>query len=190
MTNKISFRFVLLVFMIIAAAFSRLLPHPPNFTPIGGMALFGAAYFTQKYWAFLIPALALWVSSLILDNVFYAQYYEGFVWFSNPFVYLAFGAIVLLGLVSLKKVKPMNVLGASLGASVIFFLISNFGAWLSFNMYPMTFEGLMMSYTAAIPFFLNTLAGDLFFTTVLFGGFALLQRQYPTLAELKAVYAK
>lgn len=189
MNNKINLRFALLALMILLAAFSRLLPHPPNFTPIGGMALFGAAYFSKKYWAFLIPALAIWISSLVLDNIFYAQYYEGFVWFSNPFVYIAFAAIVILGVTTLKNVKPLNLLGASLGASTIFFLISNFGSWLSFNMYPKTLEGLMMSYTAGIPFFMNTLAGDLFYTTVLFGSFALLQNRYPSLGQLKVVSA-
>ena len=171
MKKKHNFHFGILIVMLIIAAMSRLLPHPPNFTPIGGLALFGAAYFGRKYWAFIIPIVALWVSNLILDNVVYAQYYDGFVWFSNPMVFIAFAAIVVFGLFSLKKVKPVNLLGASLGASLIFFLISNLGSWLSYGMYPMNFAGLIECYIAAIPFFPNTLAGDLFFTAVLFGSF-------------------
>lgn len=177
MNKKNNFHFGILVVMIIAAALSRLLPHPPNFTPIGGMALFGAAYFTKKYWALIIPILALWFSSLLLDNIVYAQYYDGFVWFSNPMVYIAFVAIVAFGWLSLKKIKPANLLGASLGASLIFFIISNLGSWVSYGMYPMNLAGLLECYIAAIPFFPSTLAGDLFFTAVLFGGYELIKNR-------------
>jgi len=179
--SKINLRFGILALMILLAAFSRLLPHLPNFTPIGGMALFGAAYFSKKYFAFIVPFVALWASNLVLDNIFLSQYYEGFVWFSNPLVFVGFAFIVLLGLKVLKKVKPLNLLGASLAASLIFFLVSNFGTWLSGGMYPKSFGGLMVCYTAAIPFFWNTLLGDLFYVTVLFGAFELVKRQYPAL---------
>jgi len=159
--------------LIIITALSRLLPHLPNFTPIGGIALFGAAYFTKKYWAFIIPFVALWASDLILNNVIYAQYFDGFVFFSSSFYWTvaAFAAIILIvsNTKLLNKIKPINLLGASLTASIIFFLVSNFGVWMS--MYPKTFAGLMTCYTAGIPFFWNTLAGDLFYVTTLFGIF-------------------
>ena len=181
--RNISLRFGLIVLMIVLAAASRFMPHPPNFTPIGAMGLFGAAYFTKKYWAFLIPLLALWFSDLILNNVVYAQYYDSFQWMGNVWVYLAFALVVVLGFGLLKKVSPKNLLGASLAASVIFFLITNFASWLMpISPYPATFSGLMACYTAGIPFFWNTLAGDLFFTAVLFGSFELVQYRFPQLA--------
>jgi hypothetical protein len=161
--------------LIIIAALSRFIPHPPNFTPIGGIALFGAAHFTKKYWAFIIPFIGLWASDLILNNVVYAQYFDGFVLFSPSFYWTvaAFATIVLImsNTNLLKEIKPMKLLGASLMASVIFFLVSNFGSWMSGAMYPKTFAGLMTCYTAGIPFFWNTLAGDLFYVTSLFGIF-------------------
>ncbi len=177
--------------MILLAALSRLLPHPPNFTPVSGMALFGAAYFSRKYLAYLVPFLALWISNLILDNVIYAQYYDGFQWFSQPYVFLAIVLIALFGSKVLRKINLGRIIGASLGASVIFFLVSNFGAWMHGHTYPLTFEGLMTCYWMAIPFlsnpgaehyfFLNSVIGDLFYTGVLFGSFALIRQSFPQL---------
>ncbi|MCB0663475.1 MAG: hypothetical protein KDC24_12095 [Saprospiraceae bacterium] len=171
--------------MVLLAAVSRFLPHPPNFTPIGGMALFGAAYFSRKGLALIIPFVALWLSNLVLDNVVYAQYYDGFVWFSNPMVFVGFAAIVAMGLFTLRKVNTRNILGSSLLASVLFFLISNFGTWLAGSgvMYTKDFSGLMTCYAAGIPFFWNTLAADLFYVGVLFGSWQYITSRYPTLAS-------
>ena len=172
--------------MVLVAAMSRLLPHPPNFTAVGATALFGAAYFTKKYWAFLIPFLALWISDLILNNVVYGAYFEGFTFFSEFMIwnYIAFGLMILLGSQVLKKIKPMNLLGVSLGASAIFFLVTNFGTWyVDFaNIYPDNFAGLMAAYAAGLPYFLNTIVGDLFYVGVLFGAFELVKQRYPNLA--------
>jgi hypothetical protein len=183
--NKFNIRWVILVIMIVAAASFRLLPqlfglnHFFNFSPIGGMALFGAAYFTRKWNAFIVPFLALWVSNLILDNVIYAQYYNGFAWFANWEVYLAFAAIVGVGFVVLKKITTFRLIGASLSASVLFYLITNFFVWATGTMYAKSLAGLIACYIAAIPFFWNTLAGDLFFVALLFGTFELAKKHAP-----------
>lgn len=189
--EKINIRFFVLVVLIVIAACFRFIKMPPNFSPITGMALFGAAYFSRKYLAILIPFLVLWLSNLVLDNVFYAQWYDGFQWFSQPFVFAAFAVIVLIGLVFLKKVNFYRVIAASLSASILFFLITNFGSWLGSPIYPQTFEGLLTCYTAGIPFitnpgaehyfFLNTVFGDLLFTGGLFGAFELMKIQFPRL---------
>lgn len=186
MKDKMNVRFGLIALMVLVAAMSRLLPHPTNFTPIGGMALFGAAYFTKKYWAFLIPFLALWFSDLILNNVVYAAYQEGFTLFPTYAIwsYVAFGAIVLMGTQVIKKIKIPTLVGASFAASLIFFLLTNFGVWFAdpMNMYPDTAAGLVAALAAGIPYFWGTLAGDLFYTAVMFGAFEMVKRQYPTLA--------
>jgi hypothetical protein len=163
------------------AALSRLLPHPPNFAPIAGMGLFGAAYFSKKYFAFLIPFVAYWISDLILNNLIYAQYYEGFQWFGSLAVYASFALIIVLGFVLLKKVNVNRLLAAGLISSILFFLITNFGSWIGSTAYPQTFSGLIASYVAGIPFFWNTIAGDLFYITVLFGSFEMVKRRYPQL---------
>ena len=185
-TTNSSLRFFLLAGLIIVAAITRILPHPPNVTPIGGMALFGAAYLGRKYLALLLPLLALWLSGLFLDNVVYSAYYDGFTWFSQPAVFIAFLLIVGLGWLALKKVSPMRLFGASLSASVIFFLVTNFGVWLQGGLYPPTFSGLMACYGAGLPFLRNTVLGDMFFVGALFGTFEWLQYRFPALRTQRA----
>lgn len=185
MNRKINLRLGILSLLVFSVALSRLLPHPPNFTPVGAMGLFGAAYFSRKYLAFVVPFAAMWVSDLILNNAVYAplypEAYNGFSWFGNGWTYAAFGLIVLLGFNVLKKVNVPRLLGASLAASVLFFFITNFGSWLADPTYPKNVSGLLAAYTMGIPFFWNTLVGDLIFAALLFGAFELAQRRYPQL---------
>lgn len=173
----------ILVLAVIAAAMFRIIPHAPNFTPIGALALFGAAYFDRKAWAFIVPALAIFISSLFINNVLRNP--ASFVWFDGNFVsqVLGFAAITLMGLFTLKKVKVSNVLISSLSASLLFFLISNFGEWTTGLNHPVTGQGLIECYVTAIPFFWNTLAGDLVYCAALFGGYELARRQIPALAR-------
>lgn len=187
--NKFNPKFGIIVLMIVAAAATRFMPHPPNFTPIGGMALFGAAHFAKKYWAYLIPFLALWFSDLLLNNVVYAEYQTGFTWITSfaMFNFLAFGLIVLMGSNVLKKVNLKSVVGASLAGSLIFFLISNLGVWFTSPVhYANGLAGLGTVFTLGVPFFWNTLAGDLVYVGILFGGFELVKDMYPSLGLNRA----
>jgi len=185
MTEKrnIQMRYGLISLLILVAAFSRLIPHPFNFAPVGAMALFGAAYFSKRYLAFLIPIIGMWLSDLALNNLVYGQYFDHFVWFYQgfAFTYGAFILIGLLGMILLNKVKPQNLLLASLLASVIFFLVSNFGVWASTPLYTKDFTGLLTCYTAGLPFIKNTILGDLIYTTVLFGAFEFAQSKISAL---------
>jgi len=195
MKKKINIRLVVLVAMILVAASARLfLVFIPNFAPIGAMALFGAANFSKRYQAFLFPLGAMWLSDLVINNYLYPRlfpdYYDGtFAWGISPWVYGAFALVVVLGWYLLEKVNVKNVVIASLSASVLFFLLTNFGVWMAGTMYPMTAEGLMTCFMAGIPFFGNTLAGDLFFSGVLFGVFELLQQRLPSL-RLQKVFGE
>lgn len=190
--QKINLRFGVITGMILLAALSRLIPHPANFAPIGGMALFGAAYYSKRYWAFLIPIASMWISDLILNNVVYGQYFDHFVWFysGSLFTYGAFVLIVLFGMLTLKKGRIPNLIVSALGASVIFFVVSNFGVWFSGTMYPKDFGGLVACYTAGIPFFKNTLLGDLIYTGVLFGAFEFSLKRFPQLQLQKVSISK
>lgn len=181
-------RFFIITGFIVLAALSRILPHPYNFTPLGAIALFGAAYFNDKKWAILIPLLAMWSSDLLLNNFFYSSYYEGLTLFTSAmfWVYGSLFIIALLGMKFLKKVTIPRVLGGALSASVIFFIVSNFGTWIASPMYPLTVEGLIACYTAAIPFFHNTLAGDLIYCTTLFGAFEYARYRFPALNRVPA----
>ena len=98
-----------------------------------------------------------------------------------PFIYGSVALIVLIGWAIRTRISVLPVAGAALASSILFFLISNFGTWLLSGMYPLTVSGLAVCYVAAIPFFQNTVAGDLFFSGLLFGGFALLERAVPVL---------
>lgn len=158
---------------ILLAALSRILPHPTNFTPMGAMALLGAATIGSRALAIAFPLIAFWISDLVLNNLFYASYYDGFAWFTPGFVWM-YGAMVLtslIGFMLLSNVRPTRIAGAALLSSTSFFLITNFGVWLGSPLYPQTVQGLMASYIAGIPFFQNALLGDLFYSAVLFSAF-------------------
>jgi len=161
-------RFTTLSGMILAVAATRLLPHPPNVSPVAAMALFGGAYFEDKRLGFLIPLSAMFLSDLILG--FHS---------TLPFVYGSFALITLMGF-SLQKQKsfPRIATGVLL-SSILFFVVTNFGVWLMENLYPKNFPGLLACYTAAVPFFRNTLIGDFGYSAVLFGAMELVERTYP-----------
>ncbi len=163
-------RLLVLLSAIVAAAALRLIPHPPNFTPIGAMALFSGAYLGRRSLAFAAPLAALLLSDLVIG--FYPEL---------VFVYVAVAATVLLGWAVARRRTLLRVAAAAVAASVLFYLLTNFGVWLVMDYYPKTFAGLIACYVAAIPFFQNTLAGDLFYCGLLFGGFALLERAVPAL---------
>jgi len=163
-------RFVALLSAIVAAAALRLVPHPPNSTPIDAMALFSGAYLGRRALAFVVPLSAMVLSDAVLG------FYSGF-WIT----YLAFALVVLLGCVALPRVSPLRVAGAAVASSVVFFVVSNFGTWALGSMYPHTFSGLTGCYVAAIPFFRNTLVGDLFYAVLLFGGFRVAELLVPQL---------
>lgn len=184
MKNSTNTKALLLVLsLVFIAAFSRLIPHWPNFTAVGAMALFGAAFFKKKYLAFVVPLFAMWFSDLFLNNLVYAS--ESFVWFASYQLYtlVPMALIVLAGLFLFKnKVSAAKVLGGSVVATVIFFLVSNFGTWVSpYSIFPDTFSGLISTYVAGLPFALNSLAGNIFFATALFGSYALATKKFPSL---------
>ena len=155
---------------IVVAAVLRLVPHPPNFTPIGAMALFSGAYLTRRGLAFAVPLAAMLLSDAVLG------FHSGM-----PFVYGSVALIVAIGWLALKRVSSLRIAGAALVSSLLFFVVTNFGTWAVSGMYPMTLAGLAACYLAAIPFFQNTVVGDLFYSGVLFGGFALLERAIPAI---------
>jgi hypothetical protein len=165
-------KFRLALALIVIAALTRLFPHPHNFTPIGAIGLFGAAYFGHRWLALAVPFAALFVSDLLINNVLYREFYgEQFVLVTSWWIYAAFGAVMLVGWALLRhqKIAPLRVGLASLGASAVFFLVTNFSVWLESGMYPKTGAGLLACYAAGIPFLGNTVLGDLCFSAVLFG---------------------
>lgn len=166
-----------LVIAIFAAAAMRLVPHPPNFAPIAAMALFSGAQMPKRALSFAAPFAALLLSDIALGG-----FYPGM-----NFVYLSFGLTVLLGWAVARRKTALTIGAAAIASSVLFFVLTNFGVWLFTGMYPRTGEGLVACYVAAIPFFQNTLAGDLVYTALLFGGFALAERLLPPIRQRQLV---
>lgn len=178
-SEKIPLQFVVITAIVLALAFSRLLPHPFNFSPVAALALFGGARYSNRIAAYLIPVAAVWGSDLLLNYAFYGRFvpfYDGAF-----FTYAAFAMIVLLGSVALRKFSAKTLLFTSLSASVIFFVVSNFGVWAFSGLYPLTPAGIGTCFAAAIPFFRNTLAGDLVYTFAVFYAFEFARQQIPAL---------
>ncbi len=163
-------RILALLSAIAAAAALRLVPHPPNFTPIGAMALFSGAYLGRRPLAFVAPLGGLLLSDAVLG------FYSGM-----QFQYLSIALIVLIGWFALSRMSVLRLGIAAVASSVLFFAVSNFGVWLVSGMYAKTASGLAACYVAAIPFFQNALAGDLFYTALLFGGFRVAELFVPRL---------
>lgn len=150
--------------IILFAVTLRLVPHPPNFAPIAAMALFGGAYLNRRY-ALVVPIAALLLSDLVIG-------------FYSPLVMVSvYGSFVLTGLMGLwlkKRKSAGNVVLTAMGASILFFLVTNFAVWAA-GAYARDLSGLAQSYVMGLPFFRNTLLGDLFYTGVFFGGYELVK---------------
>jgi len=144
---------IVLTSFVVVALLIRLLPHPPNVAPITAVALFAGTHYGKKYWAVLMPLFAMVVTDIFL----------GFSMIT-PIVYLSFVCITLLGSL-LKKINFLNILLSSL----VFFVITNLGVWMLY--YPITSEGFATCFTLALPFFANSIIGDLFFSGVLVLGY-------------------
>jgi hypothetical protein len=165
-------RFAVLTAMILAGTAARLIPHPPNFSPIASLALFGGATFASKRSAFLVPLTAMFLSNLVLG--FSAM---------TPVIFGSFALITCLGFWVRRRQTVWRLAGASAAGAVLFFVLTNFGVWALEGWYPKTPAGLAQCFTAALPFFRNTLLSDLFYSAVLFGGLALAEKRWPWLAE-------
>lgn len=177
-------RFSTIVAIIVLAAIARILPHPHNFTPMAAIALFGGAYFTNRWIAVAIPMTAMLLSDTMYEIMTGWGFHSGI-----PVIYGSFFLITLIGIFLLQKVTVLRVVGASLASSLIFYLITNF-AFLypeapvpnpTLGNYPHNWTGIIASYVAGLEFLKNQLLGDLFFSGVLFGGFYLLQRRFEVL---------
>jgi len=179
---------VLLGFLALAVA-SRFLillnPTWANFSPVSSMALFAGAYALNQRQAIIWSIIPIWISNLILNNVVYPQYFEGFSW-GFDFVHLAlFAGISLLG----SRITNLSTfVGANMLSVVGFFILSNLAVWAgdvigygfaagNAVVYTKDFSGLLTCYAAALPFLKNALISQFFFSAVFFGGFELVKNR-------------
>lgn len=155
---------IVIASIIILAVLSRLVPHPPNFAPITGIALFSSKKINNKLFGVLLPIIPLFISDLFIG-----------ISFINIFVYLSFVIIYFLGSISSKIGVKLVFL-----SSVIFFILTNLGVW--YLGYPRNVEGLITCFTLAVPFFVNTILGDLFYSFIFF-------RSYKAAKKFKVISA-
>lgn len=172
-----------------AAALLRIIPHPANVAPITAMALFGGAMCASRRLAFALPLAALFLSDVLLEFTTHAGFYTGWLatgWGFHRTWWGVYGATVLITALGLllrgRQRSAPAIAAATLAGSLVFFFVTNFVVWLDGGVgYPHTLAGLAACYTAALPFYRNSLAGDAVFVTALFGGFALAERWLPAL---------
>ena len=164
-------RIYVLTLMVLAAAATRLAPHPPNMTSIAALALFGGATFEDRRLAIIVPLAALFISDLVLG-----------LHPTMAIVYLGFVLAALIGLSLRGHRKPAWIGLATVASSLLFFALTNFGVWAMGSFYPRTLAGLAECYVAGLPFLRNSLIGDLAYSGLLFGLFALLERRFAALS--------
>jgi hypothetical protein len=175
---------VLATMILLAGAWRLIVPIActplQNFTPIGAMALFGGCYFADKWKAYILPLLTLWISDLFLG---YFVYYHKWVWFYDGFLwtYGSFALMVLIG-TFVKKIRIKNMILISFAAALLHWIITDFGVWVDGRIYPHNFEGLVACYVAALPYLENMLVADLVFGAIMFGAFELAKRKFPVLS--------
>lgn len=173
--------------MVLVAAMTRVLPHPPNFTPIGAIALFGAAHFERRWLSFAVPLTIMLVSDTVLHVLAAAELFSGWMAGTTGFhagMWVVYGAVLLitvLGLALRSRRSFWPVVVAVPCSSVVFFGLTNFAWWAGYDLYPHTWEGLLTCYTAALPFFGWALLGDVCYAAALFGSFALAQQRFAAL---------
>jgi hypothetical protein len=170
---------ILAIGLIILAASARIVSqelHLYNLVPVAAIGLFAGAVLRDKRMAFLLPLLSLFISDVFIELFPINAQQRGFYGLEQFFVYGSILMVTIMGM-TMKKISAAKVLGYSLTGSVVFFIVSNFGSYVS-GMYGYGLESFTTTYVMAIPFFKNTLLGDLLGNTALFGSYYLLQQAF------------
>ena len=179
---KSSFSYLVILAVLIALGVAgRLLPHPPNFTPMAAIALFAGFIFIKRYMAVVAV-----ISTMILCDYF-AFGSLSVSWFGSKSMFVVYIALlfpIVFKNFLQRKLGVLRIFGAALASSSVFFLATNFAVWAFSPMYEKTLEGLVLCYTMAIPFFQNTVAGDLIWSSAIFGTYFAL-RNYSNLQIFK-----
>lgn len=157
--SKKIYSLIIIAILILLGFAMRLLPHPANFTPILAIALFAGLYLPRR-WAIIAPILAMLISDVFIG------FYDPKIMLS---VYLSFAVAGLIGLWVRKRKKFSIIVGAVLLGSIIFFLVTNAAVWAFSSLYAQNFAGLIESYTMGLPFFKNSLLGNLFYVGIMVG---------------------
>ena len=148
MYEKIFFIISFIVLLII----SRLIPHPPNFTPIIAASIFGPVFLSNKIYGIAIPIIAMFISDLLIGT--------------HTYQFIVYGTLISISLLVPSKKNKILFSFFTISSCVWFFITTNFAVWALWDFYPKTFEGLLSAYILAVPFFKNTLLSTLFFAFI------------------------
>jgi hypothetical protein len=161
---RLSWTQAVAITLIIFGILLRLLPHMPNFAPVGAIALFGGAVLGWR--------TAIWLPLIIMIGAdMVIGVYPGMV-----FTWAGFVLVSLFGTMLRNANLPMRIGMGAIGSGAIFFIVSNLGVWAMGELYPHTIAGIIDCYYMALPFFRTSLLADFFYSTVLFGTYALAVR--------------
>jgi hypothetical protein len=171
-------RHFVMLSLVMAAAATRLFPHPPNFTAVGAISVFAGVYFSRRWTGIAIPLAALLISDLGLS----LMWYGGSKWsFAPIFTYALFAFTAVMGMAIRQRPSFGRLMTTSVLAAVVFFVVSNWHVWFagSGRLYPHTAEGLLACYIAALPFALNMVVSNVFYCGVLFAAWRLVEMYVP-----------
>lgn len=166
-------KIISVLILVLVGASYRFFPHPPNFAPIAAISLFSGFYFRRYF--ILIPIFIMLISDWFIG------FYD---WKLMAVVYSSFILVSFIGVLMRKKRSVLILIGSSLAGSVLFYVLTNLAVWAFSPWYSHNFQGLSECYLVAVPFFKNTLAGDLFYSSVIFGCYELLAQPKEKLAFL------
>ena len=152
-----------------------------NFSPLGGMAIFGGAYFNRKWKAFAFPLLMLFISDLILHQTVFKKYGNGYLYNGWYWVYGSFALMTIVGMRVLKKITINRFILSALACVFIHWIITDLGVWIGSKIYAQNFNGFVTCLQKAIPYEWRFLAGTLAYGVILFGLFEWINRKYPAL---------
>lgn len=174
MTKKESI--IAVAILVLVGVSYRIFPHPPNFAPVAAISLFSGFLFRRYF--ILIPMAIMFLSDMVIG--FYS-------WKLMAVVYGSFLLISLLGILIRKRKSILILFSYSLLGSILFFLLTNLAVWVFGSWYPHNLQGLADCYAMAVPFFKNTIMGDLFYVSIIFGCYEILAQPKE---KLKFIFAK
>lgn len=176
--------------LTVGAMLTRVLPHPPNVTPMTAICLFSGMALGVRFLTFVLPFVVLYASDFLINNTigraFIADTSE-IIWWTDfmNWTYGSYFLIILASAYFLKKATTRSVILMAFGSGVLFFLLTNFSSWIGFSFYPKTFSGLLLCFEAGIPFFRISIIGDIVFALILFWSYKAVTRPQKSLQTVK-----
>lgn len=167
--------------LTIGAMLTRILPHPPNVTPMTAICIFSGMALGFRLLTFLLPLFVLYASDFLINNTIGRAWITDtseIIWWTD-FMNWTYGSYILIILISafvLKKATSRSIIVTAFGSGLLFFLLTNFSSWVGYSFYPKSFSGLLLCYEAGLPFLRFSIIGDIVFALILFWSYKAITR--------------